>query len=740
VKIGDFGISKRIADANTAFRTFIGTRDYMGPELFHYLDSQDEDEDEYSNAVDIWAVGCIVFKLIAKKPPFPPGASLRRYCSNQELFPSEVIAACTSPSCVEFLKRLLTPEPVQRPLAREALEESWITSDTSLESSNVGGSVQPTDTHDNRVDVEAKTVRPESGEEFPSHGADNETDSTIKHATKNEVNIQGSTVKEASSDYILDHQTVENGLFSEPMDSPGSVEPDVDRARIQNLIAGDKDLDRMVENLNPRRVENINPRMVENIKHGPAARTTEDYFRKPFPEKPAERTPSGNFITPSPAHDTHKKQSPSTRNRKQLPSLPPARELDARIQEARTSAKLLLQFMETYRTDDAVGNGLIREFADRCRSASRSIQAYMISENPAPDGNTLSLLAQTRDDLAVAIFKHSRVFGEPVDAMMTPTSPKTASEGVSRQSESQKPGSLDATRHKMNKSRQKKELQATTDRESRREVGMNRESRGVVGVNTESRGEVGAMGFLKKLSLRLEAPYQNEIKSREAKPSESITASLSDSNAVSPTRKIPETFLGLSAAAEDLRRLRTPGSRQPMGSNSPPENDSDEYFVPVNLSDVWLQVIESGQLYWTHEETGCILFTNPRFAILPPGWAMRTSPFESKPRILYVHHNTQTKSWDFPRHELPEQVLLSFEDQSLAEDWFKVQEETKWVHKSFRVYVEIDPKWPLPPGWVAYDNFTTDQVPVHFFYVFSGARISYDPRSSHIGRLKPSTS
>lgn len=549
VKIGDFGISKRIADANTAFRTFIGTRDYMGPELFHYLDSQDTDEDEYSNAVDIWAVGCIVFKLIAKKPPFPPGASLRKYCSNQELFPSEVIAACTSSSCVEFLKRVLTPEPVQRPLAREALEEPWITSDSSLESSSVDGRVQPTETHNNRVEDDAKTVKPELGEGFISQDGNRETDSTIKHATKTEVDFKESMIKKASRDSSRNGQTVEDEASPERIDSPGSVEPDVDRARMQDSIPGDKNL----------------PQMIENIKREPAASIMGGYVPKPLPEKAAERTPSGNappltptalrnYLAPTPAHDTHEKQSSATRNRKMLPGLPPTRELDARIQEARTSAKLLLQLMETYSTDDAVGSRLIKEFADRCQSAYHSIQAYMVSENPGPDSNTLSLLIQTRDELSDAISKHSWVFGYFVDAMMNPTSPKTALEGVSKQSESQKPGSLDATRLKMNKSRQKEELQATTDRESR----------GVVGVNRESRGEVGVMRFLKKLSLNKkgsEAPYQSEIKSKEAKQSQSTTTSPNDSNSLSPTRKIPEIFKGL--LAEDLRRLRTPDSWQP---------------------------------------------------------------------------------------------------------------------------------------------------------------------------------
>jgi serine/threonine protein kinase len=126
VKIGDFGIAKRIVDANTALRTEIGTREYMAPEQFYYVAGQDEDEDEYSNAVDIWAIGCITFKLFTKKTPFPPGPSLMRYCTDQSMFPGEELSRKASSSGHKFVHGLLTPDPAQRPPAKAALEDSWL--------------------------------------------------------------------------------------------------------------------------------------------------------------------------------------------------------------------------------------------------------------------------------------------------------------------------------------------------------------------------------------------------------------------------------------------------------------------------------------------------------------------------------------------------------------------------------------------------------------------------------------
>lgn len=125
VKIGDFGIAKRIVDANTALRTEIGTREYMAPEQFYYVAGQDEDDDEYSNAVDIWAIGCIMFKLFTKTP-FPPGPSLMRYCTDQSMFPGEELSRKASSSGHKFVHGLLTPDPAQRPIAKAALEDSWL--------------------------------------------------------------------------------------------------------------------------------------------------------------------------------------------------------------------------------------------------------------------------------------------------------------------------------------------------------------------------------------------------------------------------------------------------------------------------------------------------------------------------------------------------------------------------------------------------------------------------------------
>jgi hypothetical protein len=83
-------------------------------------------------------------------------------------------------------------------------------------------------------------------------------------------------------------------------------------------------------------------------------------------------------------------------------------ELSSRIEEARTSAGLLSQVVQSTPPSEVIQNELVREFADRCQSASRSIQAYMIAENPAPDNDTMETLIETNEQLTKAISQHQR--------------------------------------------------------------------------------------------------------------------------------------------------------------------------------------------------------------------------------------------------------------------------------------------------------------------------------------------
>ncbi|KAH7333198.1 kinase-like domain-containing protein [Rhexocercosporidium sp. MPI-PUGE-AT-0058] len=127
VKLADFGLSKRLTDT-TAFYTKNGTQSYMAPEILNYLNAEDS-HDHYTNSVDIWALGCIIYRLITGTVPFPPGKSLMKYCDDKSLFPYDALfdSGITS-ECSKFLRQLLTTQPTDRPPASQALQHLWILS------------------------------------------------------------------------------------------------------------------------------------------------------------------------------------------------------------------------------------------------------------------------------------------------------------------------------------------------------------------------------------------------------------------------------------------------------------------------------------------------------------------------------------------------------------------------------------------------------------------------------------
>ncbi|KAF2143382.1 uncharacterized protein K452DRAFT_286211 [Aplosporella prunicola CBS 121167] len=89
-------------------------------------------------------------------------------------------------------------------------------------------------------------------------------------------------------------------------------------------------------------------------------------------------------------------------------SLPSPEELAGRIEEAKTSAKLLIQLIQSTQQSELTSNELVQEFGERCQQAQRSIQGYINAENPAPDDDTMLTLIETNEQLSLAMSKHQR--------------------------------------------------------------------------------------------------------------------------------------------------------------------------------------------------------------------------------------------------------------------------------------------------------------------------------------------
>ncbi|CUS11445.1 unnamed protein product, partial [Tuber aestivum] len=128
VKLGDFGISKRIqAQDTTTFHTQVSTPTYGAPEVLG-LDSNSETSD-YTTSVDIWSLGCVVYELLAGGKLFASAGLVSRYFFGISPFPEDKLRGLSPPTSdigISFLKSLLEIRPGDRPTAAGALQHEWL--------------------------------------------------------------------------------------------------------------------------------------------------------------------------------------------------------------------------------------------------------------------------------------------------------------------------------------------------------------------------------------------------------------------------------------------------------------------------------------------------------------------------------------------------------------------------------------------------------------------------------------
>ncbi|MCJ1471964.1 hypothetical protein MMC13_000607 [Lambiella insularis] len=128
VKIGDFGLSKRVQGEESAFRTFGGTAAYMAPEIWNlrHLSENGLKRIHYSSAVDIWSLGCVIFELLTTTRAFQnPVTGMQDY-SRQGVYLEQLLTEKLSQEGIRLVKDCLDLVPERRPTAQLALESPWI--------------------------------------------------------------------------------------------------------------------------------------------------------------------------------------------------------------------------------------------------------------------------------------------------------------------------------------------------------------------------------------------------------------------------------------------------------------------------------------------------------------------------------------------------------------------------------------------------------------------------------------
>ena len=127
IKLGDFGIARRIFTEHNSRLTRIGTYDYMAPEIL-FESNDDEQNSSYTLAIDVWSLGCVLFRLLTQGFPFPKGRDLQLYLQSRKPFPSDIlIKHNVSEDGVSLISKMMKSNPADRMTVTTALLHSWVT-------------------------------------------------------------------------------------------------------------------------------------------------------------------------------------------------------------------------------------------------------------------------------------------------------------------------------------------------------------------------------------------------------------------------------------------------------------------------------------------------------------------------------------------------------------------------------------------------------------------------------------
>ncbi|ELP87325.1 hypothetical protein EIN_095820 [Entamoeba invadens IP1] len=103
LRMTDFGLAK---SSTKTTNTFCGTPEYLAPEVVEGLD--------YDENVDWWGLGILIYEMLFTKSPFLADSMEELY---ENILEKEPIFPTTKPisaECMDFIKQLLTKDPVQR--------------------------------------------------------------------------------------------------------------------------------------------------------------------------------------------------------------------------------------------------------------------------------------------------------------------------------------------------------------------------------------------------------------------------------------------------------------------------------------------------------------------------------------------------------------------------------------------------------------------------------------------------
>ena len=128
VKLIDFGLSGQLTDQNTKKYNFVGTIDYMAPEI---IDNQLGNKHGYNQKVDIWSLGIVAIEMVKGKTPyieFKPMKVLYFICKKDP----PTLDDNFSTYFKHFVMKCLEKNPTHRYSANDLLKHKFITNTKKL--------------------------------------------------------------------------------------------------------------------------------------------------------------------------------------------------------------------------------------------------------------------------------------------------------------------------------------------------------------------------------------------------------------------------------------------------------------------------------------------------------------------------------------------------------------------------------------------------------------------------------
>jgi len=142
------------------------TPHYVAPEIFHYVDSDNDETNAYTNAVDTWYFACVVYEMLSHQVPFPVyPKDLKKFCSGGP-FPDGPLARCTSEDGIGFIKLGMVPQPKIRLSAEDVLKIPWIDVEKPRTDSIQPRSLEDLKVLENEVQEAHRTIYPSLGREI----------------------------------------------------------------------------------------------------------------------------------------------------------------------------------------------------------------------------------------------------------------------------------------------------------------------------------------------------------------------------------------------------------------------------------------------------------------------------------------------------------------------------------------------------------------------------------------------